>query len=108
MVLLAVTKGEAGLPLGMLAELGTGEARLGGGVGAAPLVDARDCALVGRMVTCVTDVLGLRGGGREVGGRGQRGPSTAFSMVQHRDEADCERESIFALTRASWTPEGQV
>ena len=55
MALLVATKGEAGLPLGRLAWLGTGEARLGGAEGAAvPLGEAAKRVLVVAMLTCVT------------------------------------------------------
>lgn len=40
MVLLVATNGEAGLPLGIAAWLGTGEARAGGEVGTGPLAVA--------------------------------------------------------------------
>ena len=46
MVLLVATRGDAGLPLGMLAGLGTGEARFGGAEGVPFAVVAADLWLV--------------------------------------------------------------
>lgn len=53
MALLVATRGDEGLPLGMLAWFGTGEARFGGAEGA-PLAVARERGLVLVVLVVVT------------------------------------------------------
>ena len=61
-VLLVVTEGEAGLPLGRFAWFGTGEARFGGAdVATGPFGCAIDRGLVVAMLTCVTVISVLAG-----------------------------------------------
>ena len=62
MALLVETKGEAGLPLGRFAWLGTGEARFGGAEGAVgPLGVAIERVLVDGPLTCVRVTSALAG-----------------------------------------------